>query len=73
MLDAQEQGNSTKAEEAAKAMELKVKSFARDIRDKYISPPETTDFGIMFCLPKAFMRRYSEGRDCVTTCSANTE
>ena len=48
LLDAQEQGNSTKAEEAAKAMELKVKSFARDIRDKYISPPETTDFGIMF-------------------------
>jgi DNA recombination protein RmuC len=31
LLDAQEQGNSTKAEEAAKAMELKVKSFARDI------------------------------------------
>ncbi|NLK35227.1 MAG: DNA recombination protein RmuC, partial [Gracilibacteraceae bacterium] len=48
LLDAQEQGNSTKAEEAAKAMELKVKSFARDIRDKYISPPDTTDFGIMF-------------------------
>jgi DNA recombination protein RmuC len=48
LLDAQEQGNSAKAEEAAKSMELKVKSFAKDIRDKYISPPETTDFGIMF-------------------------
>jgi DNA recombination protein RmuC len=29
-------------------MELKVKSFAKDIRDKYIDPPGTTDFGIMF-------------------------
>ena len=48
LLDAQENGNPVKAEEAAKAMELKVKSFARDIRDKYISPPWTTDFGIMF-------------------------
>lgn len=25
-----------------------IKRFARDIRDKYISPPETTDFGIMY-------------------------
>jgi DNA recombination protein RmuC len=48
LMDAQEQGNSVLAEEAAKAMELKVKSFARDIRDKYIDPPGTTDFGIMF-------------------------
>jgi DNA recombination protein RmuC len=36
------------AEEAAKALETKVKSFAKDIRDKYIDPPGTTDFGIMF-------------------------
>jgi DNA recombination protein RmuC len=48
LMDAQEQGNSALAEEAAKAMELKVKSFAKDIRDKYIDPPGTTDFGIMF-------------------------
>lgn len=46
--DAQEQGNAVMAEEAAKAMELKIKSFAKDIRDKYIDPPGTTDFGIMF-------------------------
>ena len=35
-------------EAAAKALETRVKSFARDIRDKYIDPPHTTDFGIMF-------------------------
>lgn len=48
LMDAQEQGNPSLAEEAAKSMELKVKSFAKDIRDKYIDPPGTTDFGIMF-------------------------
>lgn len=48
LMDAQEQGNSVLAEEAAKAMELKIRSFAKDIRDKYIDPPGTTDFGIMF-------------------------
>ncbi|HYE82491.1 MAG TPA: DNA recombination protein RmuC [Clostridia bacterium] len=48
LIDAQEQGNPVLAEEWAKAMELKVKSFAKDIRDKYVDPPGTTDFGIMF-------------------------
>lgn len=48
LIDAQEQGNPVKAEDAAKAMELKIKGFAKDIRDKYINPPGTTDFGIMF-------------------------
>lgn len=48
LMDAQEQGNPALAEEAAKALEIKVKSFAKDIRDKYIDPPGTTDFGIMF-------------------------
>lgn len=48
LMDAQEKGNPAMAEEAAKALETKVKSFAKDIRDKYIDPPGTTDFGIMF-------------------------
>ncbi|MGE5631553.1 MAG: DNA recombination protein RmuC [Caulobacteraceae bacterium] len=48
LVDAQEQANPALAEEAAKAMELKIKVFAKDIRDKYIDPPSTTDFGIMF-------------------------
>lgn len=48
LIDAQEQGDPIKAEESAKAMENRVKSFAKDIRDKYLDPPGTTDFGIMF-------------------------
>lgn len=35
-------------EKANKALVVAVKKFARDIRDKYIDPPHTTDFGIMF-------------------------
>lgn len=35
-------------ETANKALVQSVKKFAKDIRDKYIDPPHTTDFGIMF-------------------------
>jgi DNA recombination protein RmuC len=34
--------------ESKKALVQSIKKFARDIRDKYIDPPNTTDFGIMF-------------------------
>ena len=34
--------------EAAKLLITTIKSEARDIRDKYLDPPNTTDFGIMF-------------------------
>jgi DNA recombination protein RmuC len=33
---------------ASKALSASIKKFAKDIRDKYIDPPNTTDFGIMF-------------------------
>lgn len=33
---------------ANKALAQSIKKFAKDIRDKYIDPPHTTDFGIMF-------------------------
>ena len=35
-------------ESANKALATSIKKFAKDIRDKYIDPPYTTDFGIMF-------------------------
>tara|TARA_B100001059_G_scaffold65578_1_gene61940 strand:+ start:706 stop:2040 length:1335 start_codon:yes stop_codon:yes gene_type:complete len=34
--------------DAKKSLVQSIKKFARDIRDKYIDPPNTTDFGIMF-------------------------
>ncbi|MEP6748192.1 MAG: DNA recombination protein RmuC, partial [Bacteroidota bacterium] len=35
-------------ENASKNMENVIKKMAKDIRDKYIDPPNTTDFAIMF-------------------------
>ena len=35
-------------EEAAKALEMRLRNEARSIRDKYVDPPATTDFAILF-------------------------
>ncbi|GAB1483511.1 hypothetical protein MASR2M78_23270 [Treponema sp.] len=48
LQEAREKGDPIAAEEAAKALDRRFKASAKDIRDKYISPPETTDFAIMF-------------------------
>ena len=48
LLDAQDQANLVLAEEAAKALEKRIKSEAKDIASKYISVPNTTEFGILF-------------------------
>ncbi len=48
LLDAYDSGNTLALEEAAKLLEANIKKSAKDIRDKYIDPPNSTDFGIMF-------------------------
>jgi len=48
LVEAQEQGNQILIEELSKALEGRIKSEAKDIRDKYLDPPYTTDFGILF-------------------------
>jgi DNA recombination protein RmuC len=48
LLEAQEQGNVELAQEAIKQLETRIKSEAKSIRDKYICPPKTTDFALMF-------------------------
>ena len=45
---AHEEGNMTMIELAQKELESTIKKMAKDIRDKYLDPPKTTDFGIMF-------------------------
>ena len=45
---AQDTGDQFKIEAAQKLLEQTIKKMARDIHDKYIDPPNTTDFGIMF-------------------------
>ena len=48
LLEAQENGSNTDVEEAARALELRIRLEARKIHDKYINPPHTTDFAVMF-------------------------
>jgi len=48
LMDAYDSGDTILVEAAAKALERVIKSEAKDIRDKYIEPPYTTDFAIMF-------------------------
>lgn len=48
LMDAQERGDAAAADEASKNLSSRLKACAKDIRDKYLNPPDTTDFGIMF-------------------------
>ena len=48
LVDAYELGDAAAIEEAAKNLERVIKSEAKDIHTKYIEPPYTPDFGIMF-------------------------
>lgn len=57
LRDAIESGDKQSIELAQKALVQRIKSEAKDIHDKYIDPPNTTEFAIMF-LP--FEGLYSE-------------
>ena len=48
LLDAYDAGDADAVKAAGSVLEQRIRSFAKDIRDKYIDPPNTTDFGIMF-------------------------
>ena len=48
LLDAYDTADPDAVKAAGTLLEQRIKSFARDIRDKYIAPPHTTDFAIMF-------------------------
>jgi DNA recombination protein RmuC len=48
LVDAQAAGDAPAAAEAGKMLERRVRAQARTIQEKYISPPYTTDFALMF-------------------------
>ncbi|MGB0315694.1 MAG: DNA recombination protein RmuC [Flavobacteriaceae bacterium] len=48
LQSAYEAGDTAAVEVSLKALVQSVKKFAKEIADKYIDPPHTTDFGIMF-------------------------
>lgn len=48
LVEAQELGDAVLAGEAGKQLDKSVRLMASDIHDKYLDPPHTTDFGVMF-------------------------
>lgn len=48
LQEAYDEGEATKIALAQKNLDQTIKKMAKDIHDKYIDPPNTTDFGIMF-------------------------
>ncbi len=48
LLDAQQRADALGAEAAGKALEMRIRLEAKSISEKYIAPPHTTDFAILF-------------------------
>ena len=48
LLAAYDTADAAQVEVAVKALKTRVKSFAKDVQTKYIDPPNTTDFAILF-------------------------
>ncbi len=48
LMDAQETADKELAEKSIKNLEMRIKAEAKHIKEKYLDPPQTTDFGIMF-------------------------
>lgn len=48
LVEAQERAESAAVEQAARALESRLRDEARKIRDKYVEPPHTTDFAILY-------------------------
>ncbi|UVA78769.1 MULTISPECIES: DNA recombination protein RmuC [Pandoraea] len=48
LLDAQERADPVAVEEASKALETRIRLEAKTIADKYLAPPHTTDFALLF-------------------------
>lgn len=48
LVSAHEKGDTALIAELNKALEVRIKAEAKDIKNKYIDPPYTTDFGILF-------------------------
>ena len=48
LLEASDQGDAEGVDLAVRQLETRVRNCARDIHDKYLDPPHTTDFGILF-------------------------
>lgn len=81
LVAAADAGDADGVAAAGSALEARIKTFAREIRDKYIVPPKTTNYGVLFLPTESLyaevLRRpgLAEGlqNDCrVTICGPTT-
>ena len=48
LLEGYEAGDAVRIETSRKALLARIKQFAKDVKDKYVSPPDTTNFAVIF-------------------------
>lgn len=81
LVEASQAGDAAKTSQCAAALERAVLEEARRIRDKYIKPPKTTDFAIMFLpveslyaevLKRPGLCERMQREFCVTPCGPTT-
>ncbi|NIF81637.1 DNA recombination protein RmuC [Paraburkholderia sp. Cy-641] len=48
LIEAQERADPVAVEEASRALEARIRAEARTIAEKYVAPPHTTDFALLF-------------------------
>jgi DNA recombination protein RmuC len=48
LLEAHDRADAEGVESAARALEARLKTEARSVRDKYVEPPYTTDFAVLY-------------------------
>ncbi len=81
IINAQESGDTEQVEAASKQLERSIKTEAKRINDKYVKPPHTTDFGIMYLPTEGLYAEVTQRQDLcetlqrqyrVTVCGPNT-
>ncbi|MBO4472705.1 MAG: DNA recombination protein RmuC [Clostridia bacterium] len=48
LVEASDRGDRETVEQMGKALEVRIKAEAKDIKEKYIKPPQTTDFAVLY-------------------------
>src|SRR5262249_27788001 len=67
LVDAQEKVDLDAINTSTKALEVRIKNSAKDISEKYLNPPRTTDFAMMFLPTEGLYAEVIRRTDLVET------
>lgn len=67
LIDAHEKADTEAAGDASKMLAVRIRGCAKDIQEKYINPPRTTDFGIMFLPTEGLYAEIARRTDLLDT------